>query len=74
MTKEKYLKPHFQKNKDWNLKIAEDEIIRRYLKPHFQKNKDWNKSCDLLIDDNYQLKTPLPEKQGLKQMYIWGII
>ena len=36
------LKPHFQKNKDWNPMATVDQVNIVDLKPHFQKNKDWN--------------------------------
>ena len=60
------LKPHFQKNKDWNFLIPSLKSLPHCLKPHFQKNKDWNKLQKLRAEVYDLLKTPLPEKQGLK--------
>ena len=41
-TANKILKPHFQKNKDWNQATVTGILTCILLKPHFQKNKDWN--------------------------------
>ena len=62
------LKPHFQKNKDWNIDNRADLLNYYFLKPHFQKNKDWNIEVHQIISELHKLKTPLPEKQGLKQI------
>ena len=46
------------------------ETLINNLKPHFQKNKDWNSFLNPSAPIRIPLKTPLPEKQGLKLIFL----